>query len=442
MKNNKLIAIIVIIVLIFIFNRQTMEKQIKKQAGETSSRSFAGNVYSYTDTTISLAINPGTSTYYVIDEKVPSGWTVKSASDSGDYTTRAGHIYWTILSGATAKTFTYVINPNENTGTQTFTGTIGFEFKPEGPIGGTTSVTVTSPSCTLDSQCPTDTTCRDYSCSGGQCISTNINEGGVCTVSGQPGTCQSGTCIQTPVYSCTGTVPSNAQLCSGDDTGLTATTTRTLVASCGTPKCEYTCSSGYQLSGGVCVSTSLCGNGALNSGEQCDGALLGGATCTSLGYTGGTLTCTASCAYNTASCTSGCTSNSQCTSYTNSCNDGTCNIGTGVCYSTPKADGTICTGGTCQSGNCVSQQTCSGLGGVICTSGQTCDGGNWVSASGTNLCCVGGTCKTPEVTCEERLKCEMWEECSDDQSKCKYASWVYLIFIFMALMFMMNMIKR
>ena len=47
----------------------------------------------------------------------------------------------------------------------------------------------------------------------------------------------------------------------------------------------------------------LCGNGTIDSGEQCDGANLGGGSCTSLGYTGGgTLSCSASCQYNTSQC--------------------------------------------------------------------------------------------------------------------------------------------
>ena len=49
---------------------------------------------------------------------------------------------------------------------------------------------------------------------------------------------------------------------------------------------------------------SSCGNGRIDAGEQCDGAMLGGATCTSLGmgFSGGTLRCGAGCRYDTAMC--------------------------------------------------------------------------------------------------------------------------------------------
>lgn len=49
----------------------------------------------------------------------------------------------------------------------------------------------------------------------------------------------------------------------------------------------------------------VCGNGVLETGEQCEGSNLGGATCASRGFSGGTLSCTASCAFNTSQCTSG-----------------------------------------------------------------------------------------------------------------------------------------
>lgn len=45
-----------------------------------------------------------------------------------------------------------------------------------------------------------------------------------------------------------------------------------------------------------------CGDGERKGGEECDGADLGGATCGSLGYVGGTLACTGSCTYDTSAC--------------------------------------------------------------------------------------------------------------------------------------------
>lgn len=194
MKN--IIWIIGILAVILIFT--SMEpKEVRKLAGETSSRSFEhSSIYNNQVTTVSVAVNPGTSTYLVIDEVIPTGWTVTSASDGGDYTTTPGHIFWVVLSGVTVKTYTYTINPYNNLGIQTFTGTIGFEDKPEGAIEGSTSVSVVA--CTVSSEtCDgVDEDCNyiidngvTEACGSGNCAGTRT-----CTPSSCPNaaTCQAG----------------------------------------------------------------------------------------------------------------------------------------------------------------------------------------------------------------------------------------------------------
>ena len=57
-------------------------------------------------------------------------------------------------------------------------------------------------------------------------------------------------------YECFGAYIPYAQICSGDDTGLTADTQTTLVSACGTTKCEYTCNSGFTKHGNSCVAVS------------------------------------------------------------------------------------------------------------------------------------------------------------------------------------------
>lgn len=53
----------------------------------------------------------------------------------------------------------------------------------------------------------------------------------------------------------------------------------------------------------VVPNAALCGNGVRNVGEQCDGSALGGKTCTTLGFGGGTLGCTSVCTYQISACT-------------------------------------------------------------------------------------------------------------------------------------------
>jgi hypothetical protein len=57
----------------------------------------------------------------------------------------------------------------------------------------------------------------------------------------------------------------------------------------------------YSVVATVVVIT-VCGNGVIETGEQCDGTALNGATCVSRGYVSGTLTCRPSCEYNTTNC--------------------------------------------------------------------------------------------------------------------------------------------
>jgi hypothetical protein len=86
---------------------------------------------------------------------------------------------------------------------------------------------------------------------------------------------QGSVCVANTSYGCTGTVPSNASMCSGDDAGLTANTTRSLVSSCtGATKCEYICNSGYTKSGNSCTSNSgtfNCTGDAPANASMCSG---------------------------------------------------------------------------------------------------------------------------------------------------------------------------
>ena len=105
--------------------------------------------------TVSLAVTVGSATYYVIDEQVPAGWTVTSASGGGDFTSDPGHVKWVVTSGAVDTTYTYTVSiPATASGSYTFTGTYMLEgMSTTANIGGDSSITVTPPDTT-----PPDTT--------------------------------------------------------------------------------------------------------------------------------------------------------------------------------------------------------------------------------------------------------------------------------------------
>jgi hypothetical protein len=53
------------------------------------------------------------------------------------------------------------------------------------------------------------------------------------------------------------------------------------------------------------VKIAICGNNIKETGEQCDNADLGGSSCALQGFSGGTLSCRASCDFDTSACSSG-----------------------------------------------------------------------------------------------------------------------------------------
>ena len=52
------------------------------------------------------------------------------------------------------------------------------------------------------------------------------------------------------------------------------------------------------------VKITVCGDGVVETPEECDGSSLNGASCTTQGFTGGSLSCSSACEFNTSSCTS------------------------------------------------------------------------------------------------------------------------------------------
>jgi deleted-in-malignant-brain-tumors protein 1 len=94
--------------------------------------------------------------------------------------------------------------------------------------------------------------------------------------------------------------------------------------------CSSSCTveSGWACSGSPSSCAPVCNNGILTPPEQCDGANLNGASCTSLGYTGGTLGCSNTCQYNTSACTSTTCGNGM-VDDGETCDDGNQNVGDG-----------------------------------------------------------------------------------------------------------------
>ncbi len=77
---------------------------------DTVTRDVPAGVKAGASITVDLLVDVVTgATYYYIDEIVPSGWTVTSATDGGDYTSDIGHVKWVVITGAADKVYSYTV---------------------------------------------------------------------------------------------------------------------------------------------------------------------------------------------------------------------------------------------------------------------------------------------------------------------------------------------
>ncbi len=166
--------------------------------------------------------------------------------------------------------------------------------------------------------------------------------------------------------------------------------------------CSANCSveAGWACVGQPSVCAELCGNGVQDAGEQCDGAALGAQTCESLGqgYVGGTLGCAINCTFNTAGCELPTCGNGvldaqeQCDGVL--LNGQTCESvgayvgGTLLCLPSCAFDLSGCLPITCGDG--------------IVSATEACDDGNSSSGDGCNILCnieTGWACTGEPSTC-------------------------------------------
>jgi len=136
----------------------------------------------------------------------------------------------------------------------------------------------------------------------------------------------------------------------------------------------------------------LCGNGQVDPGEDCDGADLGGATCTSLGMTGDSLACTATCTFDRSGC--------------HGCGNGVLEVG-------EECDGSD-----------LGSQTCANSGfqdgELHCNADCSVDVSGCVGGCGNGVLEGGEECDPPDgTTCNADCTLVGGDECSDPDS---YAS--------------------
>jgi len=156
-------------------------------------------------------------------------------------------------------------------------------------------------------------------------------------------------------------------------------------------------------------------------------------------------------------CNKQCTQDLDCGNWTNECNIGKCRTILNNCYSNPKTDGTVCTGGTCQKGKCEPIGDCTGKClPNACSSYDECSEGTGTCESGN--CCSGTCSSNVEPDCIEgeekpascevcksgkwKNKCEFYQKC-DGKGKCGgVATWIWIIGGFIVVMMLFKMMGK
>ena len=140
--------------------------------------------------------------------------------------------------------------------------------------------------------------------------------------------------------------------------------------------------------------SAVCGNGIVESGEECDGSDLGGASCTAVGCASGTPTCTTSCTLDYSSCSS-----------CGTCDfDGLCEVGEDC--NNCASDCVSGAGATCGNG------ICEAADGEDCVSCPSDCAGKTNGKPQTRFCCGDGDGPNP-VSCSDPVCTQQGFQCTD-----------------------------
>jgi hypothetical protein len=219
-----------------------------------------------------------------------------------------------------------------------------------------------------------------------------------------------------------GTLACSPNCASYDTSGCTSggvdCCTAHLGTGCGTPACEsaicgadtFCCDTEWDdvcanaaaaepscFGAGTCPAAPVCGDGVIGAGEACDGMLLGGEDCLSLGFASGTLACDASCAFDTSGCVAPAADCCEAHAGTG-CQNPTCEQA--ICAADPfccnNTWDSICANAADVNPACVGAGgTCPGGAGVCgdgaVNSGESCDGANLNGQTCQSQGFTGGT---------------------------------------------------
>lgn len=152
-----------------------------------------------------------------------------------------------------------------------------------------------------------------------------------------------------------------------------------------------------------------CGNGNIDSGEDCDGSNLGGIDCRDLGFDGGTLSCRSDCQFNTSNCTNeppplcgngDIDSGEEC--------DGS-NFGGSSCSTYGYSSGNLSCSASCQ----IDVSSCSDP--IECAADSDCYGLQTCNQSTHRCVCPSNVCTSPKVANSTCDRCICPSSCGANQ---------------------------
>ncbi len=175
----------------------------------------------------------------------------------------------------------------------------------------------------------------------------------------------------------------------------------------------------FDLSG--CVATADCGNGVIQAGEQCDGQNLDGQTCASLGYHGGNLLCTGGCQLDTTDCIAvGRCGDARIQADFNEVCDGA-NLAGQSCTGLGYHGGTLACASDCtlDPADCIAVGRC-GDGGIQAEFGEACDGANLGGETCETLGFHGGTLACTTGCLLDQASCVAAGRCGDGSIQAEF----------------------
>jgi cysteine-rich repeat protein len=177
---------------------------------------------------------------------------------------------------------------------------------------------------------------------------------------------------------------------------------------------ELACTADCTFDTTDCQHGRQCGNGVIEGAEQCEGQDLGGATCENMGLGQGTLVCNADCTLDTSGCQGGAVCGDGTKDVDEQC-DGN-DLGSTTCESLNFAGGTLRCNADCtfDDSECIPLETC---GNDALDPGEECDDGNTDNTDACLNSCTSATCGDGFVWAGEE-DCDGGQETADCDGDC------------------------